>query len=111
VDLVLGSTTQGSWTIIQVAGELDLYTSPTLRDDVLSRIEAGQHHLAIDLQQVTFMDSSTLGVLVACLKRMRERGGDITLLGVEGSPLKVLTLTGLDRVFTLIPSAGELPRT
>lgn len=109
MDLFLASRTRGNWTVVEVAGELDLYTSPTLRDDVVSRIDEGTRHLAVDLSRVTFMDSSTLGVLVACLKRMREKGGDITLVGVDGSPMKVLMLTGLDRVFTLAPSLDALP--
>ena len=55
------------------------------------------------------MDSSSLGVLVAYLKRARERGGDLMLVGVQGSPAKVISLTGLDAVFRMEDSLADLP--
>jgi anti-anti-sigma factor len=55
------------------------------------------------------MDSSSLGMLVTCLKRVRERDGRLVLAGVSGSPLKVFTLTGLDRVFDMVSAVEDLP--
>ena len=95
--------------MVEVAGELDLHTSPALRDHVLGLIEEGTGFLALDLTKVDFMDSSSLGSLVACLKRLRERDGRLVLIGVTGSPKKVLGLTGLDRVFEQIERPDELP--
>jgi anti-anti-sigma regulatory factor len=46
---------------------------------------------------------------VTCLKRIRERDGKLVLVGVGGTPMKVLTLTGLDRVFDIVGSTSELP--
>ncbi len=56
------------------------------------------------------MDSSTLGVLIAFLKRARERDGDIRLVGVQGSPAKVIALTGLDSAFQIDDSVAALPQ-
>jgi anti-sigma B factor antagonist len=95
--------------VVEVAGELDLHTSPSLRDRVLTLIEDGTGFLALDLTNVDFMDSSSLGSLVACLKRVRERDGRLVLVGVNGSPRKVLGLTGLDRVFEQVERSDELP--
>jgi anti-sigma B factor antagonist len=109
VDVVQGTRSQGRWTVVEVAGELDLHTSPSLRDRVLTLIEDGTGFLALDLTNVDFMDSSSLGSLVACLKRVRERDGRLVLVGVNGSPRKVLGLTGLDRVFEQVERSDELP--
>lgn len=107
---VIGQTrTEGPWTVVEVAGELDLHTSPPLRDHLLELIRGGVDHLALDLTQVDFMDSSSLGSLVTCLKRIRERDGRLVMVGVGGTPMKVLTLTGLDRVFEIVDSTGDLP--
>jgi len=107
---VIGQTrTQGAWTVVEVAGELDLHTSPPLREHVLELIDGGTDRLALDMTRVDFMDSSSLGSLVMCLKRMRERDGRMVLAGVAGTPMKVLNLTGLDRVFELAGSLAELP--
>lgn len=109
MEVVQGTRTQGRWTVVEVAGELDLHTSPALRDQVLGLIEEGTGFLAIDLTKVDFMDSSSLGSLVACLKRLREHDGRLVLIGVTGSPKKVLGLTGLDRVFEQVERPDELP--
>ena len=110
MDLVLEDRTSGPWTVVRVAGELDLHTSPQLRDHVLSMIGDGSgEKLALDLTDVGFLDSSSLGMLVTLLKRVREREGDLRLVGVSGSPMKVFTLTGLDRVFEIAPTPEDLP--
>jgi len=109
MDVILQTRTQGAWSVIEVAGELDLHTSPALRDHVLGLIEQGSHRLAIDMSKVDFMDSSSLGALITCLKRLRESDGRLVLVGLQGSPMKVMTLTGLDRVFEFVESGTELP--
>ena len=109
MELGLENGTSGTWTVVRVTGELDLHTSPQLRDHVLSLIGDPPVRVALDLSEVGFMDSSSLGMLVTCLKRIRERDGRLVLIGVSGSPAKVLALTSLDRVFDLVPSTGDLP--
>jgi anti-sigma B factor antagonist len=109
MDVILDTRTEGPWTVVEVAGELDLHTSPPLRDHLLELIQGSVDHLALDLTTVDFMDSSSLGSLVTCLKRVRERDGRLVLVGVGGTPMKILTLTGLDRVFDIVGSTAELP--
>jgi anti-sigma B factor antagonist len=107
IDLVLESRTESGWGVLAVKGEVDLYTSPQLKDKVTEMIEQGQSRLVIDLADVGFMDSSGLGVLVTALKRARERDGSLALVCPEGSVHKVLTITGLDRVFPIHQSVTE----
>jgi anti-sigma B factor antagonist len=109
VDLEIDSQRQGPWTVLRVSGELDLHTSPALRDAISEILGSGTTKLAIDLEHVGFMDSSSLGILVTSLKRIREKDGDLALVGVNGSPLKVLTLTGIDRLMPRYASTGDLP--
>jgi anti-sigma B factor antagonist len=88
----------GVWTVVAVEGEIDLYSAPQLRDAVLAAVEGGADHVVIDLSAVPFMDSSGLGVVVACLKRLREAGGELAVVTPAGSPpTKLLSLTGLDQ--------------
>ena len=109
MEVIQGTRTQGRWTVVEVAGELDLHTSPALRDHVLGLIDDGTGFLAIDMTKVEFMDSSSLGALVSCLKRLRDHDGRFILVGVTGSPRKVLGLTGLDRVFEQVDRPDDLP--
>jgi anti-sigma B factor antagonist len=105
LDVAIDRRTEGNWTVLTVAGELDLATGPALRD-VLSATESSR--IAVELSEVTFMDSSSLGILVAALKHAREQGGELVLIGVGGPPAKVFALTGLDDVFPMVRDAGEL---
>jgi anti-sigma B factor antagonist len=95
--------------VLHVSGELDLHTSPALRDALSEFLGSGTTKLAVDLEDVGFMDSSSLGILVTSLKRIREMDGDLALVGVNGSPLKVLTLTGIDRLMPMYASTADLP--
>ena len=90
-------------------GELDLSTSAALRSALDEGFGDGSPRVAVDLSAVPFMDSSSLGVLVAYLKRAKERGGELWLVGVSGSPAKVIELTGLDSAFHIEPSVADLP--
>jgi anti-sigma B factor antagonist len=97
IDLTVRSSVVGGWTVLSVEGEVDLYTAPAVREAAIEAMEAGADHLLLDLTEVPFMDSSGLGVIVACLKRLRESGGDLAVVSPPSSPpTKLLSLTGLD---------------
>jgi anti-sigma B factor antagonist len=99
IDLHIDTATEGEWTVLGIKGELDLYTGPQLRDAVLAVTGDGRDHIAVDLNDVTFIDSTGLGVLVACLKRVRERDGALVLVAPDTSPLiRLLSLTGLQDI-------------
>jgi anti-sigma B factor antagonist len=110
MDLTFEDVTLGAWSVLAVTGELDMHTSPALQErlDALSVGDAPK--VAVDLSAVPFMDSSSLGILVANLKRLRERGGTLALVGVAGSPQKVLAITGIDRVISVYDRVSELPQ-
>jgi anti-sigma B factor antagonist len=106
--LTIGSRIEGGRAVVSVEGELDLYTATELRDAVLALGDDGHTRLIIDLSGVPFMDSSGLGAIVGCLKRLREAGGDLALVTLPGSPpSKLLSLTGLDRAIPTYASADE----
>lgn len=110
IDLVLETREQDGWTIVDVKGEVDLYSSPALRERIVKLVEEGKTRLMVNLSEVGFMDSSGLGALVGALKRVNERSGRLVLVCPEGSPLKVLTITGLDKVFPIHATVDEALR-
>ncbi|MGH2578879.1 MAG: STAS domain-containing protein [Actinomycetota bacterium] len=107
MDLVLGSRNENGWAVLEVQGEVDLYTSSQLREAIVRLTEEDENRIVVDLYNVSFMDSSGLGVLVAGLKRARERGGELALVFGEGSVQKVFGITGLDKIFPTHHSVGE----
>lgn len=90
-----------------MGGEVDIYTAPKLREKLVELIDAGNDRVVVDLEGVGFMDSTGLGSLVAGLKRMRERDGELSIVCTREPVLKVLGITGLDRVFSVHDSVGD----
>ena len=77
MDLTLDRRTHGRWAVVEVKGELDLYTAPSFRESVLDAGDAEDPKVIVDFRGLGFIDSSGLGAIVACLKHIRERGGDL----------------------------------
>lgn len=92
----------GDCGVLRVAGEVDVDSASALRERTLDLVAAGAVHIVIDLGGVTFIDSSGLGVLVGCLKRLRERDGSLTLVIDADRVLRVFEITGLTKVFLRI---------
>jgi anti-sigma B factor antagonist len=92
----------GNWHVLEVSGELDLHTSPRLRERLERAIASASSDVLVDLTGVGFMDSTALGVLVGALKRARALDRDLALVVPDGPPRRVLAITGLDREFTVL---------
>jgi anti-sigma B factor antagonist len=107
VDLTLNTRSEADRTVLEVAGEVDVYTGTTLRDRISDLLDGGAHDLIVDLGRVDFIDSTGLGVLVGALNRARELGGSLQLVCAQERVLKLLRITGLDQVFTVRPSVEE----
>lgn len=94
-------------TVVEVSGEIDVYTAPRLRETLVSLVDAGSYRLIIDMERVEFLDSTGLGVLVGGLKRVRAHDGGIDLVCTQGRILRIFRITGLNKVFAVYPSVGE----
>ena len=88
-------------------GEVDVYTAPRLKEELVSLISAGCTHLIVDLEKVAFIDSSGLGVLVSALRRAREKDGAVRIVCTRESILKIFRITGLDKVFPIFSDAAR----
>lgn len=91
----------GKFTVLSVAGEIDIATAPSLRMHLHDLIEQAKLRLIVDLEAVDFLDSTGLGVLVSALKRVRGDQGDLALVCTRPQILKVFDITGLSRVFAI----------
>lgn len=102
MELSLATREVAGHTVVEVRGEVDVYTAPELRERLLEIINEGDaRRVIVDLRPVDFMDSTGLGVLVGALKRVRMSGGDLSLVCDSEKLLKIFRITGLDRVFAL----------
>ncbi|PID54123.1 MAG: anti-sigma B factor antagonist [Micrococcales bacterium] len=101
MDLTVTNREQGDRSVVAVQGEIDVYTAPVLREHLNELVADGRHHLVIDMTEVEFLDSTGLGVLVGCLKRIRAQDGTLALVCHEEKILKVFRITGLTKVFPI----------
>ena len=101
MDLSLKTRTQGPFQVIEVGGEVDVYTAPKLRESIVTAVDGGHNRLIVDVEQVDFLDSTGLGVLVGSLKRVRAEGGSLDIVCTHERILKIFDITGLDKVFGL----------
>jgi anti-sigma B factor antagonist len=93
--------------VISLAGEVDLYTAPEFKQQLIEAINQGARHVVVDFSDTTFIDSTTLGVLVGGVKRLRTNDGQLSLVCSDRNITKIFEITGLDRVFTIYPSRSE----
>jgi anti-sigma B factor antagonist len=85
---------------VTLRGDIDVHTAPLLRDRLGEVVRQGEERVVVHLDEVTFLDSTGLGVLIGAHKAQR-RSGAFELVCEEPRILRILTLTGLDRVFTI----------
>lgn len=93
--------------IIELQGEMDVYTTPQAKEVMLSLLEKGYHHLIVDLQRTEYLDSTGLGMLVGTLKRLREQGGDLHLVAPSPRVRRLLEITRLVHVFPIDATEQE----
>ena len=106
MDLSLKARAQDPFYVIEVGGEVDVYTAPKLRETIVAAVDEGHLRLIIDVERVDFLDSTGLGVLVGSLKRVRAEGGSLDIVCTHERILKIFDITGLDKVFGLHASVG-----
>jgi anti-sigma B factor antagonist len=87
--------------VIALSGEVDLYTAPEFKQQLLEVIGQGAKHVVVDLSDTTFIDSTTLGVLVGGVKRLRPAGGQLSLVCSDRNITKIFEITGLNKVFPI----------
>jgi anti-sigma B factor antagonist len=93
--------------VVSVTGEIDLFTAPEFKQRMSELIDAGRSRLVVDLSETTFIDSSSLGVLIGAHRRLKLRGGELLVVCSNEAIAKTFKITGLEGVFTLADSVDE----
>ncbi len=107
MDLDVRVEKDGRFCFVTVSGEVDVYTSPVLKERLIEAIEDACDRLVVSLDEVGFIDSSGLGVLVGALRRVKERNADMRIVCTREQVLKIFRITGLDKVFPIVATQDE----
>ena len=93
--------------VVAVTGEIDLFTAPEFKQRVSAPIDVGRTHVIVDLTETTFIDSSSLGVLIGAHRRLRRLEGSLVIVCSNDAIVKTFRITGLDSVFTIVTTLDE----
>jgi anti-sigma B factor antagonist len=108
VEFRLTTTEVGSdEVVLTLHGDVDLYTAPDLKAELIRLIEGGTTRIVVDLTSATFIDSTTLGVLLGALKRLRPAGGELAIVCPDPNIRKIFQITLLDRVFSIFETRED----
>jgi len=88
-------------SILKIKGDVDLYSSPQVRKEVITLITKINKNLLVDLAEVTYMDSSGVATLVEALQLTKKRGGKLKLFSLGSTVKDVFELSRLDKVFDI----------
>lgn len=102
MELNVSTSHQGGHAVVTVDGELDLYTAPRLQNALATLLRGtSPERVVIDMSGVEFCDSTGMNVLLAGLKRLKEKGGTLELAAPRPAVRRILEVTGLDTVFSV----------
>ena len=101
MELGLDVSKAGDYAVVDVKGEIDVYTAPKLREKLIELVSEGSHNVVVNLEGVDFLDSTGLGVLVGALKRVKAHDGTLALVCTQDKILKIFKITGLTKVFPI----------
>ena len=107
MDLKLGHYARDGIEVIDVGGEIDMYTAPRLRELLIDLVSKNNYHLVVNLEKVGFLDSTGLGVLVGGLKRVRAHDGSLDLVCTQQRVLKIFKITGLTQIFGIYETVDQ----
>jgi anti-sigma B factor antagonist len=93
--------------LVAVTGEIDLFTAPEFKARIAAPIDAGRSRVVVDLRETSFIDSSSLGVLIGAHRRLKLRGGALAVVCDVDAIVKTFRVTGLDGLFPVVPTLEE----
>ncbi len=94
-------------SILVVGGEVDYEVSPQLKAHMMRAIKAGAKRLVLDLSDVTFIDSTAIGVIAGAVEKLDKAGGSLAIVSTHEKVVQIFEITGLDSVITLHASREE----
>lgn len=96
--------------VVAITGEIDLFTTPEFKEAIGKALNWEADTLVVDLTRCTFVDSSSLGVLIGAHRRLVRRGRSLRVATNQEAILRVLRVTGLDGVFDVVEAVPDPER-
>jgi anti-sigma B factor antagonist len=101
MNLVLDKHRNDEKTLVKVSGEIDVYTAPKLREELSGLADEPNQTLIVDLKDVTYIDSTGLGVFVGLFKKLTNNNGELKLVDLSERLLRLFEITGLNNIIDI----------
>src|SRR5690625_4116101 len=88
-------------SIVEVSGEIDVYTADRLKEKLLPLTEEKGNLVQVDLQNISYMDSTGLGVFISAYKSTKAHGSTLELINARDRVLRLFIITGLHEIINL----------
>jgi anti-sigma B factor antagonist len=98
---------EGNLIIIDLKGQLDIYNSSDVRKLIEAYRTRGFDKFAVNLKEVTYLDSSTISVFIHCFQTLEKSQGKFLIAGLQGAPLEIFEMAKLHDVFALYPDIAS----
>jgi anti-sigma B factor antagonist len=92
---------------LELEGEVDVYTAPLLRQEIMDQVDKGTKFILVRLESVEYLDSTGLGILIGGVKRLKEQGGALKLVGPSPRISRIFDITGLNRIFDVYATQAD----
>lgn len=97
----------GEIVILDISGEIDLYNAPEIKDTINQLIEEQKYNVIINLEKVSYIDSSGIGALISSLSSLKKYQGGLKIINVYASVRKVFELTKLTSFFEIFDAEAD----
>jgi anti-sigma B factor antagonist len=97
----------GKVRVLACKGRMDAQVSGLLKDRIQELLDTGTTRLIVDMEGLEFLDSSGLGALVSCLRRIKEKKGEIKLAGLRPEVRSIFDITRVSRLFHICETVSE----
>lgn len=98
---------EGDLIVIDLKGQLDIYNSNDLKKLIEAYRQRGFQKFAVNLKEVTYLDSSTISVFIHCFQSLEKSQGKFVIAGLQGTPKEIFEMAKLHNVFELYPDIAS----
>ncbi|MDP8263663.1 MAG: STAS domain-containing protein [Candidatus Ancaeobacter aquaticus] len=106
--ITLNVREENGWNIVTVDGQIDLYSSPDIRKELLSQAKTKKVKIVVDLSKVSYIDSSGVATLIEAMQKLKKVDGEIALVGLSESVKHVFEIARLESVFAIYKDIADL---
>lgn len=102
--MVITTRDEGDIKVVMLNGKLDTNTTPAAESEINALIEAGASKLLINFEQLSYISSSGLRLLLATAKRLKVEGGDLQVCSLNEMATEVFEISGFSTILKVFPN-------